>query len=50
MNVNFVKIKFWYLFIELVIETYHAMCNMYECSLYVEPILYHKDIFLIYLS
>ena len=38
MNVNFAKIKLGYLFIGLVIQTY-TMYNMYECLLYVEPIL-----------
>ena len=41
MKVNFVKIKLWYLLIELLTQAYHTMYNMYECLLYVEPILYH---------
>ena len=44
MNGNLVKIKFWKLFIVLVIQAYHTMYNMYEYSLYVEPLLYYRDI------
>ena len=42
MNINFVKIKLWYLFIELVIQVYNIMYNLYECLLYAETILYNR--------
>ena len=46
MNVNFVEIKLWSLFIELVIQAYHSMYNIYECLLFVESILCYRGNFL----